>query len=353
MAIKDIEFEEAIQQCSGNKSCLLGNGFSRAANQVFSYTSLREKSKLSEFQEKLFKDFNTDDFESIISALETSKQTMRIYDEINSSMINQYLENESARPRNKFIEAISHHHIKYNDIFNDNNEPSSLDCSKFLNTFTNIFTTNYDMLLYWSIMYAIENKVPTPQNDGFNRYDYMGIYHEDRHLIWLDPARLEYISRDHPNLNKSQNIFYLHGSLFLYISNDDNFIYKEEYKQSKNILKLIEQKFCRNYLPLIVLEGGSDFKLKKILSNPYLNHCYTSLRSLNEPIFIIGHSLKDTDKHIIDAINQSNSKNIYVSYYDNEEEIREKVKLFDSTGKKISVFKINDDQIWKKNYRPS
>ena len=69
-------------------------------------------------------------------------------------------------------------------------------------------------------------------------------------------------------------------------------------------------------------------KLTKIKHQPYLHHCYKSfLQTLKEDrrkkseksLFIYGHSLTESDNHIIDKIGRGSFSKLFVSIYGDPE----------------------------------
>lgn len=64
----------------------------------------------------------------------------------------------------------------------------------FLSNFKAIYTTNYDLFLYWLIMYSKSklNSESIPLNDGFLREN-----EENNRLIWCN--------------KENQDIYFLHG----------------------------------------------------------------------------------------------------------------------------------------------
>lgn len=72
----------------------------------------------------------------------------------------------SGKLKNSLIEAVKELHPEY--VFSVSEEESKV-CSSFLNYYLdnggNIFSTNYDLLLYWTLM----RNNPEKANDGFGR----------------------------------------------------------------------------------------------------------------------------------------------------------------------------------------
>ena len=118
--------------------------------------------------------------------------------------------------------------------------------------------------------------------------------------------------------NSDQNIFYLHGALNLYQS--DEKIKKITLSKGfhrkpfiNEVLKIFShgRNFC-------VFEKTCDEKRDKIENNHYLKYCLKQLCQAKGKIFIIGWSCSDNDQHLVDAINSSSIDEIYVSFYSND-----------------------------------
>ncbi|CDQ41548.1 MULTISPECIES: DUF4917 family protein [Virgibacillus] len=113
-----------------------------------------------------------------------------------------------------------------------------------------------------------------------------------------------------------------------------------------------------NNIPLYVSEGNWEDKSDQIESNKYLRFCYKSLRKIDGHLTIFGHSLDESaDKHIVDAINESNVEVIAFGIHDLErkESISETIRnyfkdnevyFFNSRTFDNSIKNINIDLAW-------
>lgn len=338
MSIKT--FSQVLEECKKNgfkKNLLLGNGFSIAYNkEIFSYDKLFEYSDMSENVKGVFKEFNTYDFEIIIKKFTEAHRLFKKYKPDNK--IAEELLLEANNIKEKLVNSISEKHpnsqfeISENRIFNT---------LIFLSNFDNIFSLNYDLLLYWVLMNKndLKNKHPKikhiyDMNDGF---------HRNGHLTWGYKKKL-------------QNVFYLHGALHLI--DEDIKIIKIENRENSNLISIIQSYLEANCFPLIVAEGSSNEKLIKIKHNEYLNYCYNSLSCIEGNLVIYGHSLADNDEHILKQIaGNINIKNIYVSVHDpenNYETISEKAlnifrKRIDKTPLKLNFFDAGTTNVWSNN----
>lgn len=289
---------------------LLGNGFSIAYNKdIFSYKALSkfimdgDDPQLKE----VFNIFNTQNFESIMLQLNNFVAISKVLD-----IPNVYREKISAiseRLKNKLIDAISTMHPDY--VFEVSDEESKA-CANFLSEYINnggqIFSTNYDLLLYWVLLRnQIEKFI-----DGFGREipiinsNKQGI---EKKLIW-------------GKYRIGQNVHYLHGSLLLFDNGYD--ITKVEYNkcEEKYIIDVIKENIINNSYPIFVAAGDENQKLNHIAHNKYLTFCYEKLCQVGGSLVVFGFSFSENDSHIIKAINKSaenNGLDVYVGIFDKED----------------------------------
>jgi hypothetical protein len=169
-----ISFDEALSRTEDQRRhLLLGNGFSMSVHTGFGYKSLfDEATRADRGLSEVFRGHEPD-FEKALAAAEAPE--------------------EAARLRAAFISAVTrvHPRIKYLD-------PGAREaCGRFLEAFAgrrsredqpgSVFTTNYDLMLYWVLMANHELLNPY---DGFDNYG-----------LW-DEARIA-----------KSTLFYLHGAL--------------------------------------------------------------------------------------------------------------------------------------------
>lgn len=270
-----LSLKEALEQTKDmDRTLLLGNGFSIAYDhESFSYHSLLEKSEVLQKRElnNLFDTLETKDFEEVIHALEFAAQIASAYTDQENQK--RYV-NDAQTVRSELIKAI---HSVHPDIHYDINESRKKSCGEFVGEFQAIFTLNYDLLLYWVRLNYCKNL-----NDGFGRGDrsdgFIGPFSPDAYC----------------------DVYNLHGGLHLFINEKGQ---TQKILETANpIVRNIENSIAKGKLPLIVAEGSSPSKLKKIKSTPYLLHCYEKLKSTSGAIFIFGHSADRNDAHIYKAI---------------------------------------------------
>lgn len=312
-----------IDFCSDNNyfsSLLLGNGFSISCNQNFDLSHLTQQmASNNHIVNNIFQYLKTGnwDIEETMRMLNQSIGILQCCSQLNSSefadVINE-LQRFAQNLKNQFIATIQSNHIQ--SIDNDAKE-SALD---FIRTYHCIFTLNYDLLLYW----VISHNGLYPFADGFGR-DSNGL------LIF--------------NHNKP-SFYFLHGALHLFYNK--GYIEKLEYMYY-TILDVIHSKINNNHYPLCVTAGTADEKLEMIKNNYYLSHCFDALRHCsNHNLVVLGTYLKDSDRHIRDAILQSEVRNIFfgISSDDKREEL---LQNFGGQGKNIFFYDYHTANVWRSN----
>ena len=160
-----------------------------------------------------------------------------------------------------------------------------------------MYSTNYDLLLYWAIL---KGRIKSFFDDGF-RSDV-----DSGELVWQKRG--------------SQNVFYLHGALHIFsrsMSLDSevgerrkfssalkNSIVKIEMTQQMNLIPQITKKIENGSFPLTVTDGLFEQKVQKIINNPYLKNCFErfSQQRSNNLISIGWSGSGSQDQHIFDSL---------------------------------------------------
>jgi len=155
MALKTYqEVVKYLAKSNRTKHLLLGNGFSMAYDpEIFSYNALNtfiEKTK-DKLLLKLFEIVNTKNFELIMQQLDNF---CRLAEEFTSDKkLKAKIEAASEALKKSLVDAVRELHPEH--VFRIPEE-RSLSSAKFLRQFLNndghVFTTNYDILLYWVLM---------------------------------------------------------------------------------------------------------------------------------------------------------------------------------------------------------
>ncbi|MGB3493929.1 MAG: DUF4917 family protein [Elainellaceae cyanobacterium] len=181
-----------------------------------------------------------------------------------------------------------------------------------------VYSTNYDLLLYWAL-FSDNDK------NGFFDYFWNPESNQDNYFSILN-------TQPWSSKQGDTRVLYLHGAIHLYkergYAQDFGISEEHEYSDSserirkinyggsgRNILDRFETlwNIKRGITPLFVSEGSSDDKLKSIYKSEYLSFAYSEFSNHEGGLIVFGHSLGDSDKHLIEAIRRSKSSIIAVS----------------------------------------
>ena len=303
---------------------MIGNGFSIAqGGGQFSYANLLDQAELEPESslKRVFDALNTVDFELVMEALEDAAKIEDAYGETDRATL---FKTDAEAVREALIHAVRKVHPGISlEIPQDQRDR----CGAFLRNFSNIFTINYDLLLYWVILNAGGNAF----TDGF------GLGSE------VDGFRTF-------SENGMCNTFYLHGALHLFLG-DERSTLKRVVTSGAIIDEIASTIRKRNQLPLFVAEGTSVQKMARINSVPYLRNGYDHLKELVGDLFIYGHSVAENDYHLYNAIFGSKIKKLFVCVYrpkDNLQNVREKLAQFCVRNEDIEVSYVDSGtvQIW-------
>ncbi len=290
-----ISFEEALKRAgevsSHNRhTLLLGNGFGIAYDaNIFSYKALFKSVDWSNAGrvQRVFEELKTWDFELAIRNLEIAAGIADIYELGDNAGAT--LRDDADFLKDALIRAIQETHPAH--IFEV--DPDRLKTTaEFLRNFERLFSLNYDLLLYWTLVQP-DTGLSGSFKDGFRYVDDI--------LEWAD----------FPN----QGVLYLHGALHLFQENGR--LEKIKYNPSPGgrLIEQIASRIADGHAPLFVCEGTNQQKLNHIHSSKYLRYCFKTFQHTSGVLFIYGHSLSDSDQHILDAISQSTISHLFISLY--------------------------------------
>lgn len=327
-----------------NLSLLMGNGFSMAYDhEIFSYNALQMFIlELNDpILDKLFEVVKSKNLEVIMQQLHVLSQLLGVFSSSNDELKTKVVEADAVL-RQGLIDAVKALHPEH--VFKIPEEKIAA-CFKFLKPFLtstgNIFTTNYDILLYWVLMRSGCRN----HNDGF------GYELENPEEINPDDFIFSPSLTWGSNGGK-QNLHYLHGALHLFDNGID--IEKETYNEDKYLLEHIKERMDNNEYPVFVTAGDGDEKLSQIMHNRYLQHCYQALCSIDGSLITFGFNFGPYDRHIIEAINKaahygkkSGNKlfSIYIGVY-SEQDIEYVKTIAGSFKCKVRMFDAKTAPVW-------
>ena len=273
---------------------LLGNGFSMVYDpMIFSYNALYDfiSSQKDEVLIKILSAMKTKNFELMMAQLEVVSSLLKSLGA--DAKLQKQVEDAHSKLKTSLLDAIKSLHPEH--VFKIADEKSQA-CAKFLDRFLRtggqVYTTNYDLLLYWVLM---RQEVPNAI-DGFGRE-------------LLNPV--EAAGGGEPGWwglgwgkkRENQNIFYLHGSLPLFDTGTQ--VIKEQYDGGGYLLENISTRLEDGEYPIFVTAGNGDDKLSQIRHNPYLSDCYDHMSELDGSVVTFGFGFGEYDGHIIEALNKA------------------------------------------------
>ena len=288
------EMAEALAKKQRKVHLLLGNGFSVAYDRnIFSYNALYDfVSALGDpALSKLFEATKTTNFEQVMSQLDLFVALLDAFE--SKEGLQQRVIKAESRLQESLLGAVQALHPEH--VFKvpaDRLAKCAAFLQWFLSTEGQIFTTNYDLLLYWVLLRGgVKGHVDGFGRELLNPLDVQrGKEQEWSELRWG------------PNRSK-QNVHYLHGALPLFDTGLE--IVKEEYTGESYLLESISTRLHNSQYPLFVTAGNGEEKLTRIRHNRYLSFCYDELCSAEGSLVSFGFNFGEYDMHIIDAINKA------------------------------------------------
>jgi hypothetical protein len=342
-------FDDVLESIEKNKTrrafhLLLGNGFSMAYDsQIFSYNALHDFiSKIDDDDlSKILGVIETKNFELIMQQLDSFSVLIDAFD--GDPELKQKIDEASAKLKRSLLDAVNALHPPH--VFAVPDDKSEA-CSKFLKVFFDangsVFSTNYDLLLYWVLM---RNHI-VEHNDGFGR-------EQENPDEFVPPEEQEWSELRWGKNKDKQNIYYIHGALPYFDAGIE--IVKEEYDQQGYLLEKINMRMNRGEYPIFVTAGNGDDKLSHIMHNHYLSHCYDKLSSLEGSLVTFGFNFGEYDHHIINAINtaakhgkRAGNKlfSIYIGVY-SEADKKHIENIEDKFKCKVRVFDAKTAPVWE------
>ncbi len=338
------QVREAIETKGRPFHLLLGNGFSMAYDaEIFSYNALYDfvDQLDDDLLSRLFQVVGTKDFEAVMRQLDTFGALLEAFG--SDEQLLERVEGATADLKSSLLEAINELHPEH--VFKVSQEKSDA-CGRFLRPFLqsggHIFTTNYDLLLYWILM---RNGV-VEAVDGFGR---------DRETPEDEVVAAEEIEYSELRWGKhraSQVIHYLHGALPIFDTGIE--IVKEEYDSAHYLLENIRERIGRDEYPIFVTAGDGRDKLEHILHNRYLTHCWDTFCATEGSLVSFGFNFGKNDQHVIDGINRATRQgakvsprlwSLYLGVYSDED--RDRIEGLASSFKcKVHIFDAKTAPVW-------
>ncbi len=278
---------------------LLGNGFSRSLDNCFAYEDLLTAANFGDRDQAyrdLFEQLNTSDFEHVVKGIQEAKLiSQSIIDDIDPEAY----DNASTEISDGLRDALVTNHIPKCD---DVDDQRIMACKNWLDLFDKVFTTNFDLILYWIAASTSRNLVTRYQlRDGFGP----------------DESIANILT--HPSTTTGiQNLFYMHGAMHLFKRKAST--QKLSYSTGGVVREQIDSRISTDNFPLIVIGGNSAQKMSAIGSSPYLSHCYRKFCKSATHLVTFGIQFSEPDRHIIEQVRQSRTlTNIFLGVYQEDD----------------------------------
>lgn len=269
---------------------LIGNGASCNIWEHFRYPSLYQVATenigqpLSRAARNIFNAMKTSNFEIVLASLTTTEVVCQACNENHQFIAQHYADIQRA-----LIDAVHHVHLAFSNL-----PPVILGkIRSALMPYRSIYSTNYDLLLYWAIMY---------ENPPSHK-DYFWSLHDSRSF---DITNTEIFGESR------SRVLFLHGALHL-VRNTFNGCTKKRVSDDGALLSQFGRNLASDDLPLFITEGTAEDKLAAIRRSDYLSFAYEQFANHRSNLVIFGHSLGESDQHLIDAMKSWRNYTIAIS----------------------------------------
>lgn len=266
------------------EALLLGNGLSINVWEPFGYRQLYDwarQEELSPQDRELFA--STPNFERVLGDLLTAARVNEAYGVAAEPVLRGYRDIQRA-----LINAVREVHVSGVP------RPTLEAISATMKQFDWVFTTSYDLLIYWAM--ASEEFKPFMDHFRF------------RGRCQFDPKRAKVIPGRIP-------VYFLHGALHLVVGSSGA-TWKLKQTNLGTILDLFGKPIEGDATarPLLVTEGSAADKLVAIEENTYLSHALNVLKSRPDgPVVVFGSSLSEHDSHLTDALSEKRERPVAIS----------------------------------------
>jgi hypothetical protein len=307
---------------------VVGNGASCAISCGFNYSSLLNVAIHNRFinssGRRLFELMKNSDFEMAIRTIDESKNVFAALKVRRRNRIK--LNSMRNSVKDALINSVRLTHSSAYADFVEKQDNLVNFCKKF----STIFSVNYDILLYWMMMYARGmNGCTSPFKDCFNHGKFVPNYE-----FYRQPQ--------HPCQNATL-VFYPHGHLALLSDRSDSEI--KISADSASLIDTISEAWKQSgNRPLFVSEGNKEDKLTSINRSQYLRCTLREMKQKKESITIYGWSMSQQDSHLLEAICESGAQRIAISIHETPEEATE-LKVVRATNKITEMYTLLNAQL--------
>jgi hypothetical protein len=261
---------------------LIGNGLSINIWNGFAYKRLLERANLNYAASQLFSDLNTVNFEVVLEGLWHAE---RVLDAIGQR--SEVVRDLYKHVQDELVAAVHRVHVPWDAV------PKSTlaQIASVLDIQNLVFTLNYDLLTYWSLM---DNTSPT----------YMGDY------FWAAGSTFD--SGDSGLAPGRTGLLYLHGGVHLWQESTTGLTGKwAKGNLLANLASYFHSKPDRQ--PLVVSEGTSAQKMAVIRRSEYLSFALRLLVGDASNTVIFGANFGSQDTHVVRALAAGRRRKIAIS----------------------------------------
>ena len=293
---------------------LVGNGLSINLWAGFRYDSLFTSATMTPEAQAIFAELGTTNFEQCLECLHHANISLRALHEPTTKVDQTY-----AEVRDALVETVSAAHVPWSAFPQDTHDV----LANAMNSHKSVFTTSYDLSLYWSQLQT-------------------GMSVDIIDFFWGNGHRFDPLDTE-VHRSSATCLYYLHGGMHLW--QDDSTGEDGKWTSSDGrLLDVIKSNYgpTTTRRPLFVSEGTSAAKLRTIRQSAYLTFCLEELREDDSPTVLFGQSLAEQDAHIAAALNEGSRKRIAVSMYPSGDEnaiIAEKARILRQLpGHRVTFF---------------
>jgi hypothetical protein len=312
-----------------DSTLLIGNGASIAVHEDFSYGAIlelaRQNGSIKKEEERLFSEFDTRNFELVLRALRYSWRTLRALLMPDSK---DQIESLAKNIKEALSSTVLDFHVDRNSVV-----PLVPRIAPFLYRFKNVFSLNYDLIIYWACLIAnTRHNIDGKMMDSFGN-------DEEKDLVFKESKLNDERYKDRTR------VFYPHGNLALVKKRKGEQYVKEQKVKRLNKRTSVLDSIGRywmsgEYDPLIVSEGSAQEKVDAILQSSYLRTVvFDIMPRAKESVVFYGFNFGESDKHIVNNLlaNGENIKRVAVSVFMRKENSKEheKAREYCSRVKKI------------------
>ncbi|APW62394.1 DUF4917 family protein [Paludisphaera borealis] len=265
------------------RGILIGNGASTAIWHKFRYSTLfsiacdpSRESHLEGYDQRVFDQLGTVNFEAVLSAIVMAGKVWKVFNKPQEDIGD--LRKSYSRIKHCLISAVKSVHAPY-DQFDDERKKT---VSEALKEFGYVYSTNYDLMLYWAMM-------DNPR--AFKDFFWVSDDKDERN--WFDLGDTDEWD------DKTTKVFYLHGGLHL--RKEPRGTFKIIGGEAGNLLNQFDVQ--GEAIPLFISEGTHKDKHSAIVRNEYLSFAYEKFSKHRGSLVVFGHALSEQyDQHLVEAM---------------------------------------------------